>query len=41
MGQYLAFKKYRFVRFAYLSFISGIVVSSIFYMLRSTTFIQP
>lgn len=41
MGQYLAFKKYRYVRFAYLSFITGVLVSSIFYIFHSTALLIP
>jgi len=37
MGQYLAQKKYRFVRFSYLSFISGVLISSFLYIIRSYT----
>ena len=37
MGQYLAQKKYRFVRFSYLSFISGVLISSCIYIIRSYT----
>jgi hypothetical protein len=37
MGQYLAQKKYRFVRFSYLSFISGVLISSFIYVIRSYT----
>ena len=35
MGQYLALKKYRFVQFSYLSFITGILISSTIYIIRS------
>ena len=35
MGQYLAQKKYRFVQFSYLSFISGVLISSFIYVIRS------
>ena len=35
MGQYLAREKYRFVRFAYISFITGMVVSSVLYIVKS------
>ena len=35
MGQYLAMKKYRFVQFSYLSFITGILISSTIYIIRS------
>jgi len=35
MGQYLALKKYRFVQFSYLSFITGILISSTIYILKS------
>ena len=41
MGHYLAFKKYRFVRFAYLSFISGVLISSIFYVFHTSTLLIP
>ena len=34
MGQYLAREKYRFVRLAYVSFITGMVISSILYIVR-------
>jgi len=37
MGQYLAQKKYRFVRFSYLSFILGVLISSSIYVIRSYT----
>ena len=37
MGQYLAQKKYRFVRFSYLSFIAGVLISSFIYVIRSYT----
>ena len=37
MGQYLAQKKYRFVRFSYLSFILGVLISSFIYVIRSYT----
>jgi hypothetical protein len=32
MGQYLAWEKYRFVRLAYISFITGMVISSALYV---------
>jgi len=35
MGQYLAHQKYRFVRMAYVSFITGMVISSSLYVVRS------
>jgi len=35
MGQYLAREKYRFVRFAYISFITGMVISSVLYVFRA------
>lgn len=35
MGQYLAQKKYRFVRLAYLSFIAGVILSSSIFILSS------
>ena len=35
MGQYLAREKYRFVRLAYVSFITGMVISSALYVARS------
>ncbi|MBW1891234.1 MAG: hypothetical protein JRI93_12095 [Deltaproteobacteria bacterium] len=35
MGQYLARKKYRFLQFAYLSFIVGVLSSSIIYVTGS------
>ena len=35
MGQYLAHKKYRFVLFSYISFITGILVSSTIYIIGS------
>ena len=41
MGHYLAFKKYRFVRFAYISFITGVLVSSMFYIFHSTALLTP
>jgi len=34
MGQYLAQEKYRFVRLAYISFITGMVISSVLYVVR-------
>ena len=34
MGQYLARKKYRFIQLAYISFITGIVLSSLVYGLN-------
>jgi len=34
MGQYLAREKYRFVRLAYISFITGMVISSVLYVVR-------
>jgi len=34
MGQYLAREKYRFVRLAYISFITGMVISSVLYIVR-------
>lgn len=37
MGHYLAQKKYKFVFFSYLSFITGILVSSIIYIVGSYT----
>ena len=35
MGQYLAREKYRFVRLAYISFITGMVISSVLYVFRA------
>jgi hypothetical protein len=35
MGQYLAEKKYRFVQYSYLSFIAGVLVSSMVYVIGS------
>ena len=35
IGQYLAQKKYRFVQFAYLSFIAGVLISSAIYVVGS------
>ncbi|MBW2514004.1 MAG: hypothetical protein JRE21_05480 [Deltaproteobacteria bacterium] len=35
MGQYLAQKKYRFVLFSYLSFITGVLLSSCIYIVGS------
>ena len=35
MGQYLAQKKYHYVQLAYLSFIAGVIVSSLIYILGS------
>jgi hypothetical protein len=35
MGQYLALKKYRFVQFSYLSVITGILIGSTIYIIRS------
>ncbi len=35
IGQYLAREKYRFVRFAYISFITGMVISSVLYVFRA------
>ncbi|MCP4371118.1 MAG: hypothetical protein GY797_23835 [Deltaproteobacteria bacterium] len=35
MGQYLAREKYRFVTFAYITFITGMVISSILYVVKS------
>jgi len=37
MGQYLAQKKYKFVQFSYLSFLAGILLSSIIYVIGSYT----
>ena len=37
MGHYLAQKKYRFVLFSYLTFITGILVSSTIYIIGSYT----
>lgn len=37
MGQYLAQKKYRFIRFSYLSFIAGVLISSSTYVIGSYT----
>jgi len=37
MGHYLAQKKYKFVLFSYLSFITGILVSSTIYIVGSYT----
>ena len=37
MGNYLAQKKYKFVLFSYLSFITGILVSSTIYIIGSYT----
>ena len=37
MGHYLAQKKYRFVLFSYLAFITGILVSSTIYIVGSYT----
>jgi len=34
MGQYLALEKYRFVRLAYVAFITGMVISTILYVVR-------
>ncbi|MBW1820314.1 MAG: hypothetical protein JRI92_00905 [Deltaproteobacteria bacterium] len=34
MGQYLAREKYRFVRLAYVAFITGMVISTILYVVR-------
>jgi len=35
MGQYLAREKYRFIRWAYISFITGMVISSSLYVIRT------
>ena len=35
MGQYLAQEKYRFVRLAYISFITGMIISSVLYVFRA------
>ncbi len=35
MGQYLAREKYRFVTFAYITFITGMVISSALYVAKS------
>lgn len=35
IGQYLAREKYRFVRLAYISFITGMVISSVLYVFRA------
>ena len=35
MGKYLAEKKYRYVQFSYMSFISGVLASSIVYVIKS------
>ena len=35
MGKYLADKKYRFVQYSYLSFISGVLLSSLVYVIGS------
>lgn len=35
MGQYLAREKYRFVRWAYIFFITGMLGSSVLYVVRS------
>lgn len=35
MGKYLAQKKYKFIQFSYLFFITGIIISSIIYILNS------
>ncbi len=35
MGKYLAEKKYRYVQFSYMSFITGVLTSSIVYVIRS------
>ena len=37
MGRYLAQKKYRFVRYSYLSFIAGVLISSSIYVIGSYT----
>jgi len=37
MGKYLAKKKYRYVQFSYLSFIAGVLASSIVYIIGSYT----
>ena len=37
MGQYLAQKKYRFIQFSYLSFITGVLTSSCIYIIGSYT----
>jgi len=37
MGKYLSQKKYRFVQFSYLSFITGVLTSSLVYVIRSYT----
>ena len=35
MGQYLSREKYRYIRLAYLTFISGMVISSTLYVIRT------
>ena len=35
IGQYLAHKKYRFVQYAYYSFLTGIIFSSFIYVIQS------
>ena len=35
MGKYLAEKKYKFVQFSYLSFLAGVLVSSVVYVIKS------
>jgi len=37
MGHYLAQRKYKFVLFSYLSFITGILISSAIYIIGSYT----
>ncbi len=37
MGKYLAQKKYRFIQYSYLSFMTGVLISSIIYILNSYT----
>jgi len=34
IGQYLAHKKYRFIRLAYISFITGVILSAVVYNLN-------
>ncbi len=35
MGKYLAEKKYRFVQFSYMSFLAGVLTSSLVYIIKS------
>ncbi len=35
MGKYLADKKYRYVQFSYMSFLAGVLISSIVYVIKS------